>query len=92
MFQQRLKEANVMISQIGYLLLTHHHDDHSGLLHAILKENSAIRVIMSDQCNELIQMGENFVYLVEAYKVDNSKKRMLIFVILFFLLPKKDKK
>ncbi|MDF2942811.1 MAG: hypothetical protein K0S01_1669 [Herbinix sp.] len=59
LFQQRLKEANVEISQIGYILLTHHHDDHCGLLHTILKENSTIRVVMSDLCNELIQKGEN---------------------------------
>ena len=59
LFQQRLKEVGVELSQIGYLLLTHHHDDHCGLLHAILQENSAIRVVMSDLCNELIQKGEN---------------------------------
>jgi glyoxylase-like metal-dependent hydrolase (beta-lactamase superfamily II) len=59
LFQKRLKEAYVEISQIGYLLLTHHHDDHCGLLHTILKENSAIRVVMSDLCNELIQKGKN---------------------------------
>lgn len=59
LFQRRLKEANVELPQIGYLLLTHHHDDHCGLLHAILRENSAIRVAMSDLCGELIQKGEN---------------------------------
>jgi glyoxylase-like metal-dependent hydrolase (beta-lactamase superfamily II) len=59
LFRQRLREANVEISQIGYILLTHHHDDHCGLLHIILKENSTICVVMSDQCNELIQKGEN---------------------------------
>lgn len=59
LFRRRLKEANVEFSQIGYILLTHHHDDHCGLLHSILHENSAIRVVMSDLCNELIQKGEN---------------------------------
>lgn len=59
LFRRRLKEANVELSQIGYLLLTHHHDDHCGLLHDILQENSAIHVVMSDLCSELIKKGEN---------------------------------
>lgn len=59
LFRRRLKESNVELSQIGYLLLTHHHDDHCGLLHHILQVNSAIRVVMSDLCNELIKKGEN---------------------------------
>lgn len=59
LFQRRLKEAGVELSQIGYLMLTHHHDDHCGLLHAILKENSDIRVVMSELCSELIRKGEN---------------------------------
>ena len=59
LFQRRLKEVNVKFSQIGYLLLTHHHDDHCGLLNAILQENNTICVVMSDLCNELIQKGEN---------------------------------
>ena len=59
LFQQRLKEANVEITNIGYILLTHHHDDHCGLLHSILQENSSIRVVMTELCNELIQKGNN---------------------------------
>ncbi|HCC02729.1 MAG TPA: MBL fold metallo-hydrolase [Ruminococcaceae bacterium] len=59
LFQKRLKKIHVGLSQIGYLLLTHHHDDHCGLLHHILQENSAIHVVMSDLCNELIKKGEN---------------------------------
>lgn len=59
LFQARLKEVNVSLSQISHILLTHHHDDHCGLLHCILRENSSIRVVMSRQCSELIQKGEN---------------------------------
>ena len=59
LFQRRLKESNVELLQIGYLLLTHHHDDHVGLLQNILQENRAIRVVMSDLCNELIKKGKN---------------------------------
>lgn len=59
LFRRRLKESNVELSQIGYLLLTHHHDDHCGLLHDILQENSTIHVVMSDLCNVLIKKGKN---------------------------------
>lgn len=59
LFRRRLREADVELSQIGYILLTHHHDDHCGLLYAILQENISIRIVMSDLCSELIQKGEN---------------------------------
>lgn len=59
LFQKRLKDAGVSIAQISHIILTHHHDDHCGLLHHILQENSTIRVVMSKQCSELIQKGEN---------------------------------
>ena len=59
LFQRRLREAGIALSQIAYVLLTHHHDDHCGLLHNILQENGAIRVVMSELCGELIQKGKN---------------------------------
>lgn len=59
LFQDRLKEANVSPSHISHIILTHHHDDHCGLLHNILQANSSIRVVMSERCSELIQKGEN---------------------------------
>lgn len=59
LFEQRLKEAGISLSQISHILLTHHHDDHCGLLHNILRENSSIRVVMSELCSQLIQKGQN---------------------------------
>ncbi|MFT9057794.1 MAG: MBL fold metallo-hydrolase [Ethanoligenens sp.] len=59
LFQARLKEAGVELSQISHILLTHHHDDHCGLLHLILRENGSVKIVMSEQCAELIQKGEN---------------------------------
>lgn len=58
-FQARLKEAGVRLSQITHILLTHHHDDHCGFLHPILRENSSVKIVMSEKCAELIQKGEN---------------------------------
>ena len=38
-FCSRLKEARVSFADISHIILTHHHDDHSGLLNNILTEN-----------------------------------------------------
>ncbi len=59
LFRTRLKEADVELSQISHIILTHHHDDHCGLLHNILRENDLIRVVMSHLCKDLILKGEN---------------------------------
>lgn len=59
LFQTRLKEAGIELLQITHILLTHHHDDHCGLLHHILGENGSIKIVMSEKCAELIQKGEN---------------------------------
>lgn len=59
MFCEKIKEVNVNLSQIDFIVLTHHHDDHCGLLYDILRENSSIRVVMSRKCRELIAKGEN---------------------------------
>ena len=58
-FRTRLNEAGVELIQISHLILTHHHDDHCGLVHHILQENDSIRVVMSQLCTELIRTGKN---------------------------------
>jgi len=59
LFVGQLKKNNVALSEISHIILTHHHDDHCGLLKNILKENSSIRVVMSCLCKDLILKGEN---------------------------------
>lgn len=59
LFRAGLKKAGVDLSQISHILLTHHHDDHCGLLHPILRENSSIRIVMSRLCKDLIAKGKN---------------------------------
>lgn len=59
LFRERLRELGVGLSQISHIILTHHHDDHCGLLHDILRENSSVKVVMSKLCGELITKGEN---------------------------------
>ncbi|MGD0172159.1 MAG: MBL fold metallo-hydrolase [Halobacteriota archaeon] len=43
----------VELFQLSHVILTHHHDDHCGLLHNILRENDSIRVVMSHLCKDL---------------------------------------
>ncbi len=59
LFLSGIKKVNIELSAISHIILTHHHDDHCGLLHDILKENSSIKVVMSYQCKDLISKGEN---------------------------------
>jgi glyoxylase-like metal-dependent hydrolase (beta-lactamase superfamily II) len=58
-FRARLKEADAELFQISHIILTHHHDDHCGLLRNILWENESIQVVMSHLCKDLILKGEN---------------------------------
>ena len=59
LFLAGLKKAGVELSQISHIILTHHHDDHCGLLNDILRDENAIRVVMSRLCKDLISKGEN---------------------------------
>ena len=59
LFLVQIQKANIKLSEISYIILTHHHDDHCGLLDNILKENPSIRVVMSSLCKDLIAVGEN---------------------------------
>lgn len=59
LFLVQIQKANIKLSEISHIILTHHHDDHCGLIHNILNENPSIHVVMSYLCKDLISMGEN---------------------------------
>ena len=59
LFSKRLKEVGVTISEISHIILTHHHDDHCGLLNRITTENNNIQVVMSYLSKGLLLKGEN---------------------------------
>ncbi len=59
LFCNRLKDANVNLSDISHIILTHHHDDHSGLLNKILDENKNIKIVMSYLAKDLLMKGVN---------------------------------
>jgi len=58
-FYRELEEVGVNISDISYIILTHHHDDHVGLLNKLTTKNPEIKVVMSKLAKDLILEGEN---------------------------------
>ena len=59
LFCERLKEVSVSLSEISHIILTHHHDDHCGLLHKILEKNNDVKIVMSYFAKDLLLKGEN---------------------------------
>jgi glyoxylase-like metal-dependent hydrolase (beta-lactamase superfamily II) len=59
LFRKRLVEIGVGLDEIGYVLLTHHHDDHAGLLNQIVEANPNVRVILSRHAKELLASGKH---------------------------------
>jgi glyoxylase-like metal-dependent hydrolase (beta-lactamase superfamily II) len=59
LFCERLSAVKVSLSEISHIILTHHHDDHCGLLNKIIRENPDIQVVMSYLAKELLLTGEN---------------------------------
>ncbi len=66
-FQKRLNDVNVKISDIGYLLLTHHHDDHSGLMNKLVESNPQIKIIAYQKAKDYLKLGENVRYPGQSY-------------------------
>jgi len=58
-FLDGLRKNNVQISDIKYLLLTHHHDDHAGLLNDIIDINPDITIITSKLSKEYLAQGKH---------------------------------
>jgi len=58
-FCKQLIKFNVGFSEISHLVLTHHHDDHSGLLNNIIEKNSGIQIVMSHLAKDLLTTGVN---------------------------------
>jgi glyoxylase-like metal-dependent hydrolase (beta-lactamase superfamily II) len=94
LFCKRLKAVDVGLSDISHIILTHHHDDHCGLLNKILKENNNIQIVMSDIAKDLLLKGENDLthgggYVNKRIKQLISLKRIYIEIHLKKIIDKK---
>lgn len=65
----KLESERLNPRSIRYLLLTHHHSDHCGLLSFLLSANPDIRVIMSEKCAAYLETGRHFSPDGERYAV-----------------------
>lgn len=79
-FKQELQKNSVDVKDINYLFLTHHHNDHSGLLNFLVDSNNSIRIIMHSYASEALLIGKN-VDLIgnEKRGVPNKRVRFIIF-------------
>jgi hydroxyacylglutathione hydrolase len=82
LFRRRLSECGVELSQISHIILTHHHNDHCGLLRDILWENDSIRVVTSQQSKNLLLKGKN-----DHIHSGGFLNRRIAFLMMFGLLP-----
>lgn len=66
-FLYNLNKIGVDPSQIRCLFLTHHHNDHCGLLSYLVSVNPGIKVIMTRKCADYLQTGTHFIQCSERY-------------------------
>ncbi|WP_273327685.1 MBL fold metallo-hydrolase [Vallitalea guaymasensis] len=59
LFYGNLSNLNISIKDIDYVLLTHHHDDHAGLINEIKTCNKSCKIIMHEKCVALVAKGKN---------------------------------
>jgi glyoxylase-like metal-dependent hydrolase (beta-lactamase superfamily II) len=60
LFCHRLADVGVRLNDIGWLLLTHHHDDHAGLLTRLVDANPSLKVIISKPGRALLASGKHY--------------------------------
>ena len=58
-FRRELGKAGVGFDDLEYLILTHHHDDHAGLLNQLVAQNPALKIVMSVRAKDRLARGKN---------------------------------
>ncbi|MEN6313863.1 MAG: MBL fold metallo-hydrolase [Clostridiaceae bacterium] len=76
---RKLRLLEIPVTSIRWLLLTHHHSDHCGLLHYLISVNPDIRVIMSRTCADYLETGSHFHPATEMYANTALQKAFSLF-------------
>lgn len=71
--QKALRRLGIGLSQIKYLLLTHHHGDHCGLVQKLTVLNPDLRIIVSEKAVSHLAKGQNESALGQEYSGVLSK-------------------
>ena len=79
LFVQKLNEININISEIKYLLLTHHHDDHTGFVAELVK-NSGAKIIVHKAAKSYLEIGR----IDQDLKGVNLRLRILLGLMYIF--------
>lgn len=94
LFFKRLNEVGVTIYEISHIIITHHHDDHCGLLKKLIEENNEIKVVAYHLAKDLLLKGENDTshgggLINKRIKILMSLKRIKIMITLKKFIDKK---
>ena len=85
-FVKKLTNKGIKISDIKYLFLTHHHDDHSGFAEALRKANKNIALITHEKSLATLVSGKHDM---DSYPL-NKCVGFLVFVFNSLFKEKKD--
>jgi glyoxylase-like metal-dependent hydrolase (beta-lactamase superfamily II) len=58
-FKKQLLEHHIAISDIRYLLITHHHEDHTGFISFLTEQHPDVRVIISSKSIDLLKPADH---------------------------------
>lgn len=78
LFHKRLLKLGISMKDIAYVLLTHHHDDHIGLLNEIKDHNPSCRIIMHINAIPILKKGKSDM---TSGKYTNKKVAMMIKIV-----------
>lgn len=60
LFARQLNRLGIHLSNIKFLYLTHHHDDHTGFIDKVTESNPEIRIITNRICADRLLLGANY--------------------------------
>jgi len=74
-FKRKIKKLGINLSQIKYCLLTHHHDDHTGFVAKLIKDNNVTLIV-----------HENSIPFLREGSSENSSKPINLCVKIIFTI------